>query len=183
MLSMLRDGGWRRLSRPIDGREFVNETVEQWVLGEPWAGLHFPSWDALYVMLDRSEHGPECKSLLVSLGAPVNGIAADVRPVAAHRRPTNQERKDKGDNVTFSADRDRGNATTYTVRRLKRDNPELAERVINGELSANAAALLAGFRRPSLQIPADDAQRAAEAIRRRLGNDFALALGTLLVSP
>ena len=104
----------------------------------------------------------------------VNARAEQLRalePVAAHGG-----KREQGDNITLPTDRERGTATTYTVRRLKRDNPELAERVISGELSANAAALLAGFRRPSLQIPADDAQRAAEAIRRRLGNDFALAL-------
>ena len=33
------------------------------------------------------------------------------------------------------------------MKRLKRDHPELAERVVNGELSANAAAIQAGFRK------------------------------------
>jgi hypothetical protein len=28
MLSLLRDDGWRHLVRPIDGKEFVNDTVE-----------------------------------------------------------------------------------------------------------------------------------------------------------
>jgi hypothetical protein len=49
----------------------------------------------------------------------------------------NQGRPSKGDNVTFSTD-ERGNNPTYTLRRLKRDNPELADRVVRGELSANA---------------------------------------------
>ena len=34
-----------------------------------------------------------------------------------------------------------------TVARLKRDHPELAKRVESGELSANAAAIEAGFRK------------------------------------
>lgn len=104
----------------------------------------------------------------------VNARAEQLRaldPVAAHGG-----KREQVDNINLPADVKGGTATTYTVRRLKRDNPELAERVINGELSANAAALLAGFRRPSLQIPVDDPKRAADAIRRRLGNDFALAL-------
>ena len=43
-----------------------------------------------------------------------------------------------------------GRGVTYTLRRLKRDRPDLLERVVSGELSANAAAVEAGFRkRPS----------------------------------
>jgi hypothetical protein len=40
-----------------------------------------------------------------------------------------------------------GTNTAYTLARLRRDHPELAERVADGELSANAAAIEAGFRR------------------------------------
>jgi len=43
-----------------------------------------------------------------------------------------------------------GRGVTYTLRRLKRDRPDLLKRVVSGELSANAAAVEAGFRkRPS----------------------------------
>jgi len=40
-----------------------------------------------------------------------------------------------------------GNSRAYTLDRLKRQAPELFERVISGELSANAAAIEAGFRK------------------------------------
>ena len=44
-----------------------------------------------------------------------------------------------------------GRGVTYTLRRLKRDRPDLLKRVVSGELSANAAAVEAGFRkRPSV---------------------------------
>src|SRR5690349_16370874 len=39
------------------------------------------------------------------------------------------------------------NTATYALRRLKRDHPELAERVVCGELSPNAATIEAGFRK------------------------------------
>jgi hypothetical protein len=63
----------------------------------------------------------------------------------------------KGDNITFDSvdDDQRGTDRSYTIRRLKRDKPELAERVIRGELSANAAAIEAGFRIPMINVPAD----------------------------
>jgi hypothetical protein len=59
---------------------------------------------------------------------------------AAKDKPENE-----GDNVTSVSDR--GNSATYTIRRLKRDRPDLADRVVAGEMSANAAAIEAGFRR------------------------------------
>lgn len=42
---------------------------------------------------------------------------------------------------------DHGNSKAYTVSRLKRDRPDLFEKVVAGELSANKAAIEAGFRR------------------------------------
>jgi hypothetical protein len=41
----------------------------------------------------------------------------------------------------------RGTDPTYTLKRLKRDRPDLAEKVVRGELSAHAAAIGAGFRK------------------------------------
>lgn len=159
MVSLLRDGGWRHLVRPIDGKEFINESVEQWVLGEPWAGLHFPSWDALYAMLDRSEHGSECRERLIALGAPANGAAADARPVRKGRgRPAGK--------VDVINNHDGGTSTDYIAGRLKRDNPDLAADVIAGRLSAHAAAVQAGIRRPTWTAPADP-ERLAVAVERR----------------
>jgi hypothetical protein len=40
-----------------------------------------------------------------------------------------------------------GNSRAYTLVRLKEKKPELYKRVVNGELSANAAAIKAGFRK------------------------------------
>ncbi len=55
-------------------------------------------------------------------------------------------KKDKGENkpVNHSIVYGTGNRA-YTIARLQRDNPELHERVVSGELSANAAAIQAGF--------------------------------------
>lgn len=43
---------------------------------------------------------------------------------------------------------ERGATTANTVARLKRDDPELAERVVNGEVTPNAAAREKGWRKP-----------------------------------
>ena len=57
-----------------------------------------------------------------------------------------------------------GNSETYLLRRLKRDREDLAEKVVNGELSAHAAAVEAGFRVRMVQHPAtvDGFRRAIE---------------------
>jgi hypothetical protein len=48
-----------------------------------------------------------------------------------------------------------GTSVAYTVRRLSRERPDLLARVEAGEMSANAAAIEAGFRERQLTIPAD----------------------------
>jgi hypothetical protein len=73
----------------------------------------------------------------------------------------------RGDNITSGA---RGTSPTYALRRLKRDRPDLAERVVNGELSANSAAIEAGFRKPTITVSADlDAAISALIKRHGLG--------------
>ena len=79
-------------------------------------------------------------------------------------------------NITANS---RGTDPTYTLKRLKRDHPELANAVINGELSANAAAIQAGFRKPSITINPDP-ESAATAIRRKFGDEFAHQLAEAL---
>jgi hypothetical protein len=58
-------------------------------------------------------------------------------------------------NTNLSDPHDGTDTATYVLRRLKRDNPELAEQVVAGVLSAHAAAVQAGFRRPTWTAPAD----------------------------
>ena len=57
----------------------------------------------------------------------------------------------KSDNVTLDPV-ERGNSKSYTVSRLKRDRPDLFGKVVAGELSANRAAIEAGFRRKPTTI-------------------------------
>jgi len=59
-----------------------------------------------------------------------------------------------------------GNTATQIVARLRRDRPDLAERVQRGELSANAAAIMAGFRKGTWAAPID-ADKLAVAIAAR----------------
>jgi hypothetical protein len=67
--------------------------------------------------------------------------------------------KVQGDNITL---KDRGTSAEYTAARLKRDRPDLLEKVANGDLSLNRAAIEAGFRRPPK--PLDVALRAYDKL-------------------
>lgn len=57
--------------------------------------------------------------------------------------PNHVGRGHRSDNITPN----RGTNPTYVLKRLKRDRPDLAEKVIAGLMSANAAAIKAGFRK------------------------------------
>lgn len=99
-------------------------------------------------------------------------IADDVPAASEHR----------GRTVAESNNRDRAtNSTTtqsdhaeYIVSRLKRDDPTLAERVVNGEITANAAARAKGWRKPRVVLTSPES--IARSLRRHLGPDDIAAL-------
>lgn len=176
MLGMLEDDGWKEMIRPIDGRVFTHSSIEAWVLGEPWGGLNFKTWDMLYVILQRTPNGQEVMKRLHDLGAPVNGLAADTPKIGPAAGPGRG--KKKGDNITLLH---RGTEATYTIGRLKRDRPDLADQVVRGELSAHAAAIAAGFRNKPVQI-AKDPEKAAAAIITARGLTYAKDLAAAIMA-
>ena len=82
----------------------------------------------------------------------------DPEALAAFRKEIhgNQgQRTDLGNNITEVNERVTGTSRAYTLSRLKRESPELFAEVCDGKLSANAAAIKAGFRKkptPEQQI-------------------------------
>ena len=60
------------------------------------------------------------------------------------------------------------NSNPGILRRLARSRPDLLGRVETGELSPNAAAVEAGFRRPRKSIPVDSAENAVRALAKAL---------------
>jgi hypothetical protein len=73
--------------------------------------------------------------------------ANDPEALALFREHTTGEkhvhRNDDTDNVSIK----HGNSKAYTLERLKRDRPDLFEKVVAKEMSANAAAKAAGWRK------------------------------------
>ena len=87
-------------------------------------------------------------------------LAAD--PVAAGKAGPGRGNKTVGNDKRFTGNQD----MTYTLRRLARDNPDLLELVAKGNLSPNAAAVQAGFRKPTRSIPIDTPEAAVKALLR-----------------
>lgn len=68
----------------------------------------------------------------------------------------------------------KGNSTDYTLRRLARERPDLLDKFESGEISANAAAIAAGFRVKTITVPLDP-ERAARALLKHFDRDELIA--------
>lgn len=115
--------------RDFEGREF--RSFEDFASRPLWDGLGCTTDDLLAICRKRED----VKQL----------IRGAVEP-----QPTHVDAGTKGgrgNKATDNVSGFYGNASTYALKRLKRDAPELFDRVVAGELSANAAAIEAGFRK------------------------------------
>lgn len=124
----------------IEERLWVNEidahgkpfnSFEAFVVHPLWQGLECTISDLLHYCRKR----PDVQEL----------IQKEVKGVLEH-----------GANRHTSRDMNptsRNRASEYDLKRLKRDNPEIAERVIIGELSAHRAAVMAGIKKPRWSAP------------------------------
>lgn len=102
-----------------------------------------------------------CKrSTLPQAAGVIVGMLEDVPPAAKQGRPKANE-----SNTHISSKRD----ASAALARLKRDRPDLAAKVIAGEMTAHAAAVEAGFRKRYIQVPADDLQAALAKIAEHYG--------------
>jgi len=149
MLTMLESGDWRRLIRPIDHREFTNQTIADWILGEPWPGLHFPDWATLYAILDKNiDVGAKCITQLQRAGAPDREQAEVVFRVKAANnglvsKSSRPGRPKKSDERHFLP---KGENPSRLVARLKRDHRDVFVALERGEYqTVRAAARAAGI--------------------------------------
>ena len=90
-------------------------------------------------------------------------------------KPKGRKQKDENGSNTTNSER---HSKPGTLRRLARSHPDLLARVESGELSANAAAVQAGIRKPMKSIPVDTPDAAIRALLRVFTvTDLAQALG------
>lgn len=73
-----------------------------------------------------------------------------------------------------------GNSQPYLMDRLYRDNPELHDRVVAGELTPYKAAVIAGWRPKTLSVRIDKAEKVVEALRRHTTPEFMAEIARLI---
>lgn len=145
--SVIEKDMWRERVVTQTGEIARFDTFEAFVSAYPPEGLG--TTVAVLESICR-EHGPD--------------VVAKMREVKSALNPngTNQH---SGDSIT-TATEDRG--ANYKLARLKRDYPDLAQAVIEGKLSAHAAAVEAGFANPKVSINLRNLESAAGTICRKL---------------
>jgi hypothetical protein len=149
---------WRERVEPGTGHVVPFDSFAAFVATAPLEGL-----GGDVAMLRRiCADDPEALRLLHEVTAQAQGERTDLH--------SNRSEVD--------ADRHQGTTRAYTVARLATERPDLYERVKSGDMSAHAAAIVAGFRRPSMTVPTD-VPGLARALRRRLSTDD---LATLIVA-
>jgi hypothetical protein len=112
-------------------------TFEAWVTHPLWEGLNSSLAELRFFCRREPEVLQRIEAAL--------GEAPAFNPVEAGKKG-GRGKKANRNTSGFSDDQ------TYAIKRLKRDRPDLAEKVVRGEVSAHAAAIEAGFRRRLVQV-------------------------------
>jgi hypothetical protein len=148
--------------------KFVASSLELAEKHEVWKLLGYASYDLWLqkeVNLDPHQAAAirtakpgqllsEIPALRNGPGAPEGNKNACKEKTEAENKPSNRSIVSGGTNIP------------YTLARLQRDAPELAEMVIKGEISPNAAAIQAGFRKRMLSVPVGDIFATVRAITK-----------------
>lgn len=143
-----------RLKDYTSSAKFAGTTLLALKKHRGWHSMGFVSFDAF--LIDQFDITEQQAELLMD--AHESRTVGQV--LGKHGGDRKSEKaKDQGSNTTLV---DRGR--DYTMARLRRDNPELAAQVEAGELSANAAAIQAGFRHPTCSVVTDDVEKAVTTL-------------------
>ncbi len=139
---------WERLSdeagRPLTFRAFIDAPYPVGI------GASVELVRRIVALPHRREALPEHAAAIQALRCDVERLLLE--PLAPPGRPRKRVNNDANTNIPAPARA--GGSREYLLRRLRRDAPELAERVLAGELSAHAAAIEAGIRKRVMPLAA-----------------------------
>jgi hypothetical protein len=110
--------------------------------------------------------GKELKAARAAVVEAQVAVAKEAPATLPPRRPTTDEVKERSEKGVHSTPLPKGNSAARTVARLKTHQPDLAEKVMAGELTAYAAGRQAGIIKAPLALP-DDIERIALALKRK----------------
>lgn len=162
---------WKRFVTRT-GNEVHHEDFRSFVTTKPLAGL-----GCSVEALERacSDDSDAMAALDEALRRPAHRPARKAQP---DPEPDDADPKSL-DNVKGYAD---GNSQRQALRRLRKDRPDLLERVKTREMSANAAMILAGFRPATLTLRLTEPERVAAAILRKAETDPIVAQAVELIA-
>ena len=165
------DGYYKEYKDPRYGEVFCFESLRDFVVSPN--GLDIPDWLPFMKALQAQDNGSAAKDLywrMVRLDEMLDPLVGSVSELGSPFKkgdptpnPSGRGGKEQPDHC--KAVSQWGNSEEYLVRRLKRDAPDLAAALAQGEFpSARAAGIAAGFVKPSppslqLKDPAPTAQK------------------------
>jgi hypothetical protein len=162
---LLDEEAWREFATP-DGRRVRHQTFTAFVAANPPAGIGGKATQLLALCGTDDKLHARVERLLKE----------EIKPEREHRGSTATERYIRDDTTISNVAQ--SNGAGYVVARLKRDDPALAERVVNGEVSAYAAARSKGWKPPRIQVTTPE--RTAAHLRKYLKPDQLRELARLL---
>ncbi len=139
---IIETGHWAEFTHPMRG---VLRFGSFAAYCDEFLGLSAPAVEALLERTNAKAAAGQVRRLLREAVAPAAGAG------------------ESGVSVTNPQDRQDAGAV---LARLKRDDPDLAQQVIDGDLTANAAAVAAGIRHRYARVRTDDPARAVAVLLR-----------------
>ena len=148
---VMETGAWREFTDPL-GFTHSHDSFRSFIETRRWKGLG-SSKDALVAWVGQSDE---------AIARDIERVWRDEVPVA--RKSAGRPESNCG--ATTITPPSQNSGADGILARLKRDNPDLAQRVIRGELSANAAARIMGWRKPRVLLTSP------ESVARKLREFF-----------
>jgi len=176
LAAIVEDRTWERL-RDAKGRSFKGRFRDFVEARSPY-GLGYDPDQLPKVLQLRHPHEsvPKIAYRMAQMRETVKRLLLEEIPVVlpngGNRR--SEEFQSRATRLNLST----ADTADYVTARLKRDAPELAEKVIRGELTPNAAARQMGWRKPRIVVSTPEA--VAKALRKHMTPDEIQVLVRLL---
>lgn len=177
LAALIEDSTWERLA-DAKGRSFKGRFRDFVEARSPY-GLGYDPDQLPKVLALRHPHEsvPSIAYRMAAMREQVKTLLLAEIPVALPwERPTAESYKDRGTNYTPQSNHT--DTASHVVARLKRDDPELAEKVVRGDITPHAAAREKGWRRPRIVLSSPE--RIADSLRRYMPREALLRLAELL---
>lgn len=162
LAALVEDRTWERVA-DVRGTSFAGR-FRDFVQAKPPYGLGYDPEQLPKILTLRHPHESvdRVADRMAAMREAVRALLlAEVPSAAAHGEIGRGANRVRGTHSIGNADR-----VERVVARLKRDAPDVAERVVAGDLSPNAAAREMGWRRPRIVVSTPE--RVAEALRRTM---------------